>query len=183
MTATKNTSSVLIDSVILVNEHDKAIGTAEKLFAHQHNLLHRAFSVFIFRKHSDLELLLQQRAFTKYHSPGLWTNTCCSHPRPGESTIAAGERRLQEEFGISASLQSVGVFCYNAQFTNGLTEHEIDHVLNGMIPFDASLTPNPEEVADYRWVKPQQLKNELAASPATFTPWFAEALAIAIGKY
>lgn len=182
MTATKNTSSALIDAVILVNEHDKAIGTAEKLFAHQHNLLHRAFSVFIFRKNPDLELLLQQRAFTKYHSPGLWTNTCCSHPRPGEDTIAAGERRLQEEFGISTSLQSVGVFRYNAHFANGLAEHEIDHVLTGTLPLDATFTPNPEEIADYRWVKLPLLENELIKSASSFTPWFTEALHLAIAN-
>ena len=123
--------------VILVDQTDQEIGIAEKLAAHLENRCHRAFSIFIFRylNHPEQspELLLQQRAFDKYHSGGLWTNTCCSHPRPGEAVLAAGERRLQEEFGIPASLRALGWFHYIAKFDNGLTENEVDHVLLGEI--------------------------------------------------
>src|SRR5262249_52461597 len=112
--------------VILVDEENRQTGLAEKLEAHQKNLLHRAFSAFIFRRNSNIEVLLQQRALHKYHSPGLWTNTCCSHPRAGESILAAGKRRLQEEMGVTAELADLGWFQYNAHFENGLSEHEID---------------------------------------------------------
>src|SRR3990167_1504236 len=110
------------DQVILVDENDTAIGTAEKLAAHEQNLLHRAFSIFIFRDSPQRELLLQQRALGKYHSPGLWTNTCCSHPRPGEAILEAGKRRLQEELGLTSELSDLGWFHYNAHFPNGLSE-------------------------------------------------------------
>src|SRR5579883_2704792 len=154
------------ESVILVDTHDQEIGQAEKLEAHKKNLLHRAFSIFIFRHHeATLELLLQQRAFHKYHSPGLWTNTCCSHPRPGEEVIAAGERRLEEEFGFTTRLKNVGWFHYNVHFPNGLAENEIDHVLIGVITPTIQLTPNPEEIATYRWVNISNLQQELLAHP------------------
>lgn len=178
------------ECVILVDEQDNEIGVAEKLAAHQQNLLHRAFSIFIFRKtngvdsqqNSDaknIELLLQQRALHKYHSPGLWTNTCCSHPRPGESIIAAGNRRLYEEMGLSAPLTSLGWFKYNAYFPNGLSEHEIDHVLVGQIVNEVSINPNPEEVHDIRWITLTELAKELANHPEQFTPWLESALKIA----
>lgn len=116
-----------MEKVILVNEQDEVLGVMEKMEAHEKALLHRAFSVFIFNdKH---ELLLQQRAFSKYHSGGLWTNTCCSHPRPGESTEAAAIRRLKEEMGFTANLEKAFSFTYKAHFENGLTEHEFDHGL------------------------------------------------------
>ena len=166
--------------VILVDEQDNEIGTAEKLSAHAKNLLHRAFSVFIFREGTTRELLIQQRALSKYHSPGLWTNTCCSHPRQGEDIVKAGERRLREEISISANLKNVGSFHYNAHFENGLSENEIDHVLVGTIPADTVITLNPEEIHAFRWVTLDQVRAELAATPELFTPWFAEALAIAI---
>ncbi|MBV9576809.1 MAG: isopentenyl-diphosphate Delta-isomerase [Gammaproteobacteria bacterium] len=167
--------------VILVDTNNQEIGQAEKLVAHQKNLLHRAFSVFIFRQSEPPELLLQQRALHKYHSPGLWTNTCCSHPRQGETVVAAGERRLQEEMGIATSLTDLGWFHYNAHFSNGLSEHEIDHVLLGHIAPTQTITPNPEEVNAYKWVNIEQLEQALTSHPAQFTPWLAQALGIAKG--
>lgn len=160
------------EQVILVNERDEPIGTAEKLHAHRENLCHRAFSVFILNKESPPKLLLQQRAASKYHSPLLWTNTCCSHPRPNEGVIEAGERRLQEEMGMTASLRSLGSFHYIAHFDNGLVENEIDHVLVGYL--NGAINPNPEEVASYRWVTLAELKHELAESPEQFTPWLPQ---------
>lgn len=165
--------------VILVDEQDREIGLAEKLSAHEKNLLHRAFSVFVFRQTPQLELLLQQRGLDKYHSPGLWTNTCCSHPRQGEATLAAGERRLEEELGIKVSLKDVGWFQYNAHFPNGLAEHEIDHVLIGEAAPDVAITPNPQEVHAYRWITLADLQKEVAAHPDHFTPWLLKALALA----
>lgn len=173
MTATE---CVTPEYVILVDEQDNQIGLAEKLEAHEKNLLHRAFSAFIFRRQPRLELLLQQRALHKYHSPGLWTNTCCSHPRDGESVIAAGQRRLREELGISADLKDLGWFKYNAHFDNGLSEHEIDHVLIGDVPGDIVVQPNPEEVHAYRWVTIEELEREIEANPERFTQWILQAL-------
>ncbi len=167
--------------VVLVDDEDKQTGIAEKLEAHQKNLLHRAFSVFIFRQQIEqLELLLQQRALHKYHSPGLWTNTCCSHPRPDEDIVNAGERRLREELGLNIALKKVGKFCYNAHFANGLSEHELDHVLIGEIAVDAEVKPNPEEVEDYRWISVTDLQQELQLHPDHFTPWLLPALEIAL---
>lgn len=164
--------------VILVDEQNREIGLSEKLSAHQKNLLHRAFSIFIFRETPQLELLLQKRALGKYHSPSLWTNTCCSHPRPGEDIIAAGERRLQEEFGITTSLRDLGWFHYNAHFSNGLSEHEIDHVLIGKVSEDVMIAPDAQEIQAYRWVTLPDLKQELTAHPEQFTPWLEQALAV-----
>lgn len=165
--------------IVLVDRENREIGTAEKLAAHQNNQLHRAFSVFIFRKKPRLELLLQQRAQEKYHCGGLWTNTCCSHPHPGEPVLEAGMRRLQEEMGFTTTLTDLGWFHYNAHFDNGLSEHEIDHVLIGEIDDSVPLHINPSEVQATRWVAIEDLKRELAASPRLFTPWLAEALKIA----
>jgi isopentenyl-diphosphate delta-isomerase type 1 len=165
------------EQVILVDENDNPIGIAEKLRAHQENLRHRAFSVFILRKNPHLEVLLQQRADHKYHSAGLWTNTCCSHPRPGEDILAAGQRRLKEEMGIEAKLTNLGWFHYVAHFENGLVENEIDHVLIGNI--DQSLiNPNPEEVQNFKWISLQDLKIELAKNPSQFTAWLLPAIAL-----
>lgn len=175
MTATECIS----EHVILVDESDRQIGLAEKLNAHRNNLLHRAFSVFIFRKNNQLELLLQQRALSKYHSPGLWTNTCCSHPRLGEEVIAAGERRLFEELGLSAKLTHLGWFKYNAHFENGLSEHEIDHVLAGQVAPDIVININPDEIAQCRWITFEALAKEMEETPHLFTPWFKQALEIA----
>lgn len=180
MPATKDIQS----RVILVNEQNIEIGTAEKLAAHEKGLLHRAFSIFIFRQqeninNQELELLLQQRADSKYHSPGLWTNTCCSHPNPGENLLEAATRRLAEEFRLHiTTLRDVGQFHYIAHFNNGLTENEFDHVLVGLYQSEA-FTPNPAEIKAYRWITLAALKEEMASNPEQFTPWLAKALEIA----
>lgn len=163
------------EHIILVDENDHPIGTAEKMRAHRDNLRHRAFSIFIFRREPDLELLLQQRAANKYHSPLLWTNTCCSHPHPGEDIIEAGLRRLQEEMHLTTELKSLGSFHYIAHFNNGLVENEIDHVLIGFID-NQPIQPNPAEVAAHRWVTVADLKKEMREHPEQFTPWLVEAL-------
>ena len=166
--------------VVLVDEQDREVGLAEKLDAHRKNLLHRAFSVFIFREipGKTPELLLQQRGLAKYHSPGLWTNTCCSHPRNGENIISAGERRLLEELGIITKLTDIGWFHYNAHFSNGLSENEIDHVLIGHVLPSLSFMPNSEEVHATRWITVDNLSIEIAESPERFTPWLKQALEI-----
>ncbi len=166
------------EQVILVNENDEPQGTAEKLAAHQEGLCHRAFSVFIFRKQPQLEVLLQKRARHKYHSPGLWTNTCCSHPRPNEDILQAGQRRLKEEMGIETMLKWVGSFHYIAHFDNGLIENEVDHVLIGSA-INPTFQINLEEVEDFRWVSPLELNREIALSPGKFTPWLKQAFDIA----
>lgn len=163
--------------VVLVDAHNQATGMAEKLLAHQQNLMHRAFSVFIFKKIAHgLMLLLQQRAAQKYHCPELWTNTCCSHPRANETVLAAGKRRLQEELGFSTELTDIGWFHYNAHFDNGLSENEIDHVLIGVIDDTIAIHPNPEEVQAYRWVEVEQIDQEITANPTAYTPWLPLAL-------
>lgn len=162
------------EQVILVDENDNPTGTAEKLQAHREGLCHRAFSVFIF---CDGLLLLQQRAQEKYHSPGLWTNTCCSHPRPGEEISHAAQRRLQEEMGLQVALTAVGRFHYIAHFNNGLVENEVDHVLTGTIN-QQIITPNSTEVAAYRWISIAELEKELNDTPQKFTPWLKCALKI-----
>lgn len=177
MTATKQT-----EFVILVDTDDNPQGSAEKLEAHQKNLCHRAFSVFIFRKAPQLELLLQRRALHKYHSPGLWTNTCCSHPRPGEDIIQAGQRRLKEEMGIEAALRPAGKFHYIAHFENGLVENEVDHVLVGFIEAE-NFVVNKEEVDSFRWITVDALEKEMQAQPKLFTPWLQEALSIVKSKH
>ena len=171
-----------IEHVILVDTNDQETGIAEKLAAHQQNLLHRAFSVFIFRQMDTLELLLQQRALHKYHSGGLWTNTCCSHPRQGEHVVAAGERRLFEEFGVKAKLTDLGWFHYNAHFANGLAENEIDHVLVGTVSADIAIHPAKSEIHAYRWVTLDALRKEMSMMPERFTPWLEQALLIAVKK-
>lgn len=165
------------EHVILVDENDNPTGVAEKLQAHQDNLCHRAFSVFVFRKAPTPLLLLQQRADNKYHSGGLWTNTCCSHPRPGEGIIEAGERRLQEEMGLCVSLKSHGSFHYIAHFDNGLVENEIDHVLVGFTSQE-EIDLNPAEAKDYRWISLTDLKEDLWRHPDDYTPWFERALGL-----
>lgn len=156
------------EQVILVNENDQQIGLMPKMEAHQKAVLHRAFSVFIFNDAG--ELLLQQRAAHKYHSPLLWTNTCCSHQRDGESNIEAGRRRLQEEMGFDSELTELFSFIYKAPFDNGLTEHELDHVLMGS--FSGEPTINPEEVASFRWMPIEQVKQDMAKQPELYTAWF-----------
>jgi isopentenyl-diphosphate delta-isomerase len=136
--------------------------------AHEKAVLHRAFSVFIINKNG--ELMLQQRALDKYHSPGLWTNTCCSHQREGESNLAAGKRRLMEEMGFVTELEETISFIYKAPFDNGLTEHELDHVLIGTYEDDPII--NPEEVASWKWMEVSKVKDDIAQYPELYTEWF-----------
>lgn len=156
------------EQVILVNEKDEQIGLMEKIEAHEKALLHRAFSVFVFNNKN--ELMIQQRAHSKYHSPGLWTNTCCSHQREGESNINAGKRRLMEEMGFSTDLKDTISFIYKAPFDNGLTEHEFDHILVGY--FEDEPNPNPDEVADWKWMTLEDLKTDMSKNPDIYTEWF-----------
>lgn len=167
------------EHVILVDENDHPIGQQEKLKAHELAQCHRAFSVFIYRLNSqnEIEILLQQRHNDKYHCGGLWTNTCCGHPRPNENTKEAATRRLCEEMGIQSTLKKVGVFHYIAPFENGLTENEIDHVFIGTME-NANLTPHPKEIQNYRWTTIQDLNKALQATPSQFTPWLQQALNI-----
>jgi isopentenyl-diphosphate Delta-isomerase len=158
----------LSSEVILVNDRDEVIGTMEKMEAHRKALLHRAFSVFIFNRRG--EMLLQQRALNKYHSGGLWTNACCSHPSPGEETLVAAERRLQEEMGFSVELKKIFDFTYKSEFDNGLTEHEFDHVFFGT--YDEVINPNPTEVKDYCFKTIEEIKSTLASHPLKYTTWF-----------
>ena len=157
-----------MQEVILVNESDQEIGTMEKMEAHRRALLHRAFSIFIFN--SKGELLLQQRSDNKYHSAGLWTNACCSHPSPGEDLLAAAGRRLREELGFTTPLQEVFSFIYKADFDNGLTEHEFDHVFVGK--YDGQVSPDANEVKDVAFVSPEQVSSELSLTPGKYTEWF-----------
>ncbi|MGY6647615.1 isopentenyl-diphosphate Delta-isomerase [Wenyingzhuangia sp. IMCC45574] len=157
-----------MEHVILVNEKDEPIGTMEKIEAHEKALLHRAFSVFIFNDNG--ELMLQQRAAEKYHSPLLWTNTCCSHQRLGEGNIEAGKRRLQEEMGFTTDLKEVCSFIYKAPFDNGLTEHEFDHVLTGVYNSEPNI--NPEEANAYKWMHLEKVKLDVEKSPENYTAWF-----------
>ncbi len=154
--------------VILVNDHDEWIGTADKLAVHRTGALHRALSIFI--TNSRGEMLLQQRADLKYHSGGLWTNACCSHPTPGEPTLTAAYRRLKEELGIDPTLDLVTKLCYRANVTAGLLEHEYDHLFTG--EWDGEVLPVPEEVQDFRWVSPAALDEWMEARPTDFTAWF-----------
>lgn len=170
------------EKVVLVNQNDESIGTETKLKAHQLGKLHRAFSVFIFYSNdNELKLLLQQRHTDKYHSGGLWTNTCCSHPRPDEDIIAAGERRLQEEIGIAVTLTKAGNFQYQAKFENGLIEHEYDHVLVGMAD-SKTVEFNKKEISAIHWISISNLLDDLNKHPEKFTPWFKQALNIALTK-
>lgn len=156
------------DEVILVDINDLEIGVMEKIEAHEKALLHRAFSIFLFNSKGDM--LLQQRAYTKYHSGGQWTNTCCSHPRPGELTLEAANRRLLEEMGIQTQLNKVFDFTYQAPFDNGLVEHEYDHVFVG--EYEGIIEPNPEEVADFKFESLQKIEENIQSAPQDFTPWF-----------
>lgn len=167
----------LRDPLILVDPSDRQVGTAEKLRTHQEGLLHRAFSVFLFN--SEGKLLLQRRALEKYHSGGLWTNTCCSHPRDGETLAEAVPRRLEDELGITgARCHEVGCFTYRATFDNGLIEHEVDHVFVG--EWSGQADPNPREVMDVKWMAPAELERCLANDGDAFTVWLPQALAIAL---
>jgi len=155
------------DLIILVNDSDVQVGVQDKVSVHQSGLLHRAFSVFIFN--SKNELLLQQRADEKYHSPGLWTNTCCSHPVPGEKTIDACQRRLMEEMGLKCELRHIFSFIYKCTFSNGLIEHEFDHVYVGYT--DDSPVINKNEAKDWKYISLNNLEREIELQPENFTEW------------
>jgi isopentenyl-diphosphate delta-isomerase len=154
--------------VILVNENNEQIGTMPKLEAHEKAVLHRAFSVFIFNDKN--ELMLQQRAALKYHSALLWTNTCCSHQLVGETNIQAGKRRLNEEMGFVVELEESISFIYKAPFDNGLTEHEYDHVLIGK--YNDIPKINQDEVANWKWMSLEVVKNDMLEQPELYTEWF-----------
>lgn len=156
------------DEVILVDERDRETGVMEKMEAHRKGLLHRAISVFLINDRH--EVLIQQRAHSKYHSPGLWSNTCCSHPRPGEATDAAAVRRLQEEMGITCRLREAYNFVYQAELEDGLSEHEFDHVFVGR--FNDKPQINRDEVADWKYIHINKLLNDIQINPDKYTYWF-----------
>jgi isopentenyl-diphosphate delta-isomerase type 1 len=171
-----------MSEIILVNERNEPIGREDKLVAHQKGLLHRAFSVFIYRKHKiknkeNREILLQQRHPQKYHSGGLWTNTCCSHPLPDEDIRDAAIRRLKEEMGISADLKQIGVFQYRAELDNDLIENEIDHIFIGEMR-NTPIKINIHEVIDYKWLDIYGLHQDIQDNPHYYTAWLLEALRI-----
>ncbi len=156
------------ENVVLVDSNDNAIGLMPKMEAHEKGVLHRAFSVFILNEKG--ELMLQQRAAEKYHSPSLWTNTCCSHQRDGETTLDAGKRRLREEMGLEIPLQFLFSFIYKADFDNGLTEHELDHVLLGQSEQAPQI--NKEEVGDWKWMSLPAIATDMEENPHHYTAWF-----------
>ena len=156
------------ENVILVNEKDEPIGLIPKMEAHEKAVLHRAFSVFVLNDKN--EIMLQQRAHHKYHSPLLWTNTCCSHQREGETNIQAGSRRLFEEMGFQTDLKELFHFIYKAPFDNGLTEHELDHVMIGY--YNDAPSINPEEVEDWKWMPIEAVKSDIQNNPDLYTIWF-----------
>jgi isopentenyl-diphosphate delta-isomerase len=159
---------MLQENVVLVNELDQEIGLMEKLEAHQKGFLHRAFSVLVFN--SKGEMLLQRRAFGKYHSEGLWTNTCCSHPFHGEAIIDAGKRRLFEEMGFSCELTYLFSFIYKAELDKNLTEHELDHVMIGFS--DETPHLNLDEVSAFRWMSLSDISADIELNPEQYTAWF-----------
>jgi len=168
ISAPENTTTEFLNTdVVLVNEHDDEIGFMPKLEAHQKGALHRAFSVFIFN--SKGELLLQQRALGKYHSEGLWSNTCCSHPLPNEATASAAVRRLQEEMGLQSTLNFVFSFLYKAELDNGLTEHELDHVFWAVSDHEPII--NTSEVSNFKYVDPGFLRTDMQQHPNRYTEW------------
>ncbi len=160
------------ERVILVDEQDKEVGTMEKIEAHEKALLHRAFSIIVFNDAG--QMMLQRRALSKHHSPGLWTNTCCSHPRPGESLEEATRRRIVEEMGFECEMHEVFSFIYKAAFDRGLTEHELDHVFMGIHNDDPLI--NPEEAEEWKWIDVDDLLADMKESPDNYTVWFKIAL-------
>jgi isopentenyl-diphosphate delta-isomerase len=160
--------------VILVNDRDEELGSMPKLEAHRKGALHRAFSVFVSDRSG--RILLQRRADSKYHSGGLWTNTCCGHPRPRETTLDAASRRLREEMGISCELREGGQFTYCVTLSKQLVENEVDHVFVGSCESDPE--PDPREVREWKWVQPDELREWYAREPDAFTAWFDQALQI-----
>lgn len=166
-----------VEQLIIVDEFDKEINSGEKMAVHRQGLRHRAFSIFVYRNTQQPEILLQQRAWSKYHSKGLWSNTCCGHPNLGEDTKQAAERRLFEEMGFTLPLRHIGVFEYKAKLENELMEHEIDHVFIAEYGGEEIL-PSPNEVIDYRWVRIPAVLNKLASEAQAFTAWFKPALEV-----
>ncbi len=156
------------DNVILVNQNDEQIGLMPKMEAHERAVLHRAFSVFVLNDKN--EIMLQQRANQKYHSPLLWTNTCCSHQREGETNVQAGSRRLFEEMGFETALKELFHFIYKAPFDNGLTEHELDHVMIGYYNDEPKI--NPEEVESWKWMSIENVAKDIQLQPEIYTVWF-----------
>ena len=156
----------------MVDNKDNQIGDMEKLSAHLEGKLHRAFSICVFN--SKGELLIQKRAKNKYHSGGLWTNTCCGHPRPGEKLIGAARRRLKEELGFDTELKECFSFIYEAKFENGLREHEYDHVMRG--DYAGKIIPNPDEIEDWKWIALDKLKSEVRRNPGKYSFWFVKIL-------
>ena len=156
------------EQVVLVDEHDNEVGTMEKIEAHEKALLHRAFSIFVFNDAG--QMMLQKRALSKYHSPGLWTNTCCSHPRPKESLEEATRRRIVEEMGFECEMHEVFSFIYKAAFDRGLTEHELDHVFMGLHNGDPLI--NPDEVEEWKWIDIDDLLKDIDQFPDKYTVWF-----------
>ena len=157
-----------MEKVILVDEQDNEIGNMEKMEAHEKALLHRAFSVFLFNEKG--EMILQKRASSKYHSGGLWTNTCCSHPRPMETSLDAANRRLEEEMGIKTEIEEIFSFVYRAELDKGLVEHEYDHVFFGR--YSGELKLNEEEAEDYSCLSLAQIEQDINDRPEKFTEWF-----------
>ncbi len=157
-----------IDTVVLVDQQDNPIGEGEKLATHQEGKLHRAVSVFLFNSQGDL--LIQQRALCKYHCGGLWSNTCCGHPRPGELPLAAAGRRLFEEMGIRCPLKKTFDFIYRVELDQGLIEHEFDHVFTGQ--FEGEIQPNPMEVQAWKWITIAELLRDFEQNPHLYTFWF-----------
>ncbi len=172
----------MTEMVILVDEQDQQIGTAEKIYAHQNGLLHRAFSVFVIREnYPGWDILLQQRRFDKYHCAELWANTCCSHPREHETILQAATRRLYEEMGMRLELQQLPAFIYRAEFSNGLIEHEYDHVLVGHYT-NQTINTNPQEVQNHAWINIDALEASIDEHPEVYTPWLLPALQV-LRKY
>jgi isopentenyl-diphosphate delta-isomerase len=156
------------DNVILVNEQDEPIGLMPKMEAHEKAVLHRAFSVFVLNNKN--QVMLQQRAAHKYHSPLLWTNTCCSHQKENETNLEAGNRRLMEEMGFQTPLKELFHFIYKAPFDNGLTEHELDHVMIGYFENEPNI--NEEEVESWKWMDIEAVKSDIEQNPEIYTVWF-----------
>lgn len=169
------------DTLVLVDENDVEVGTGEKQDVHVRGLLHRAFSVFIFRKDNGvLKLLMQKRNIKKYHCGGLWTNTCCSHPRPNETVLSAAQRRMEEELMLTGvEVTPVGSFVYKAVFNNGLTEHEYDHVLIGYMDSEHKAY-NSEEIDEVAWMDIDFIKQDIVEQPNKYTPWFNQAFGLAL---
>ena len=161
-----------MERIILVDGKDREVGTGEKLEVHKAGSLHRAFSIFVFNRKG--ELLLQKRASGKYHSGGLWTNTCCSHPRAGENLEEAVHRRLKQEMGFDCPLKEAFSFIYKVRFDNGLHEHELDHVFTGR--FDGKPAPDPEEAEGWKWASTEDLKRDVQKNPENYTYWLKVAL-------